>query len=159
MSAQEQKAPSDLIRRSDRVQISIAVEAVGTDLHRGRPFCQRGQTVVVSRHGAAIALNYALVTDQELTIRCLNTGKEAEARVIGLIFSPGNGLVYGMAFLNDAANPWCIDFPALTSADEELGRILLECRMCRAYRVAHLDEIEMQVFETNQGIQQFCKAY
>ena len=58
------------IRRSDRVPISIPIEAIGLDLVRGRPFCEKGKTILVSRHGAAIALSYALATDQELTIRC-----------------------------------------------------------------------------------------
>lgn len=144
-------------RRTDRIHISIPVEAIGTDFHRGRPFCQKGRTLIVSRHGAAVVLNFALATDQELTIRCLNTRKEAEARVVGLISGPGNDLVYGLAFLNAEANPWDIEFPSLMG-DEGFGRILLQCRVCQAYRVVHLNEIEIQVFEANESIQQFCKS-
>ena len=144
-------------RRTDRVQISIPLEVMGTDLATGRPFCQRGCTSAVSRNGAAIVLNYALSTYQELTIRCLSTNKEAEARVVGLISGPGHELVYGVALLSTAANPWGIDFPTLTG-DEGFGRALLQCQVCQTRRVVHLNEIEVQVFETNQGIHQFCKA-
>jgi len=152
------ETPADVARRSDRVQMSIPIEAIGIDYNRGRPFCHRGQTLAVSRHGAAIVLNYALATDQELTIRCVDTKKEAVARVVGIISGAGNDLVYGVAFLNVEANPWGIEFPPLTGAEEGLGRILLACRMCQAHRVFHLNEIELQVFETNQGTQQFCQS-
>jgi PilZ domain-containing protein len=158
MDSQKQTIAPEGVRRSDRVQISIPIEAIGTDLHRGRVFCQRGQTLAVSRHGAAIILNYALATDQELTIRCLDTNREAEARVVGLMSGPGKDLVYGVAFLNPGANPWGIEFPSGKGSEEGFGRILLECRLCQAYKVFHLNEIEIQVFEANQSIQQFCKA-
>jgi hypothetical protein len=131
---------SDGARLTDRVQISIPVEAIGTDLNTGYSFCERGCTSVVSRDGAAIVLNYALAIDQELTIRCLETNKEAEARIVGLISGPRNDLVYGVVFLNAEANPWGIEFPTLTG-DEGFGRILLECRLCQAYRVVQLNEI------------------
>jgi hypothetical protein len=148
---------SDGTRRTDRVQISIPIEAYGTDLKRGRSFCQKGRTSLVSRHGAAIVLNYALATDQELTIRCLETNMEAEARVLGLISGPANDLVYGVALLKAEANPWGIEFPTLTG-DEGFGRILLECRVCGIYKVVHLDEIEIQILEANQSIPQFCRS-
>jgi PilZ domain len=147
----------DGTRSADRVQIAIPIEAIGTDLNRGRPFCHKGRTSVVSPHGAAIVLNYALATDQEFTIRCLNTNKEAEARVVGLISGPGNDLVYAVAFLSPEANPWGIEFPALTGSDD-FGRVLLQCRVCQGYRVVQLNEIEIEVLEANQSIQQFCKS-
>jgi hypothetical protein len=149
--------PSDGPRRSDRVQISIPIEAIGTDYQRGWPFCQKGRTLTISQYGAAIVLNYALATDQELTIRCVDTSKEAVARVVGLISGPGKDLVYGVTFLSDGANPWSIEFPTLTGTDEGLVRILLGCCLCQTHKVVHLKSIELQVFEANQSIQQFCK--
>ena len=113
--------------------------------------------MTISRHGAAIALNCALGVDQELTVRCVDTGKEAVARVVGLIYSAGKAFVYGVAFLDVVANPWGIEFPALTGADEGFGRILLRCPRCQTSKVVHLNEIELQVFEANKSIQQFCK--
>ena len=153
-----QTAPPDVLRRSDRIEIPIPVEAIGADLTRGQTFCQKGETLAVSRHGAAIVLNYALATNQGLTIRCLNTNEEAEARVVGLISGPRKDLVYGVAFVNPASNPWGIEFPTLTGSDDGLARILLACRLCSAQQVAHLNEIEIQVFDANHTIQQFCKA-
>ena len=149
--------PADGTRCTDRVEISVPIEVFGTDLKRGRPFRHTGHISVVSRHGAAIVLNYALATDQELTIRCLETNIETEARVLGLISGSTRDLVYGVMFLNTEANPLGIEFPALTGS-EGFGRVLLECRTCEIYKVVHLDEIEIQILETNQSIAKFCKA-
>jgi len=154
----KQTTSSDILRRSDRVEISIPIEAIGMDLTRGQGFCRKAETLAVSRHGAAIILNYALGTNQELTIRCLTTNEEAEATVVGLISSPGKDLVYGIAFVNPAANPWGIEFPTLTGSDDGLARILLACRLCSAQKIVHLNEIEIQAFEANQTIRQFCNA-
>ena len=88
----------------------------------------------------------------------VGTVEEAEARVVGLISGPRKDLVYGVAFVNPASNPWGIEFPTLTGSDDGLARILLACRLCSAQQVAHLNEIEIQVFDANHTIQQFCKA-
>jgi hypothetical protein len=147
-------------RRSDRIDLSLPIEAIGTDLNRGRPFCEKGKTTLISRYGAAIALQYALATDQELTIRCLGSKREAEVRVVGLIAGEGQGnqLIYGVAFLDPALNPWNVEFPSLTDADEILARALLQCHLCQVREVVHLNEIEIQVFEANRRIHRFCKA-
>ncbi len=152
----KQTTASNTPRRSDRIEISIPIEVRGTDLTRGREFCQKAETLAVSRHGAAIILNYALATHQELTIRCLTTNEEAEARVIGLLSSSRKDLVYGVAFVDPASNPWGIEFPTLTGSEDGLVRILLACRLCSTEKVIHLEEIEIEVFEANQAIQQFC---
>ena len=146
------------IRRSDRVPISIPIEAIGMDLVRGRPFRERGKTILVSRHGAAITLSYALATDQEMTIRCPDLNTEAEARVVGLIGAESKELIYGVALLDPASTPWNIDFPALTGSEEVLARILMLCSSCQTLEVMHLDEIDVQVFEANRRIQRFCKT-
>jgi hypothetical protein len=143
-------------RRSDRVRICIPIEAVGVDLVRGRPFSEKGKTILISRHGAAISLKYALATDQEFTIRCPRTRQEAEARVVGLVSEQSKELIYGVAFIDPASNPWKVHFPALTGSDEILARLLMQCNVCQTLEVVHLDEIELEVFEANRRIQRFC---
>jgi hypothetical protein len=146
----------DAARRSDRVQVSLSIEVIGTDYQRGQPFCHAGRTVTVSLHGAAIALNYALAADQEFTVRCIDTGQEAVARVVGPLYREGETFVYGVGFVDTAVNPWGIEFPATDTGG--LGRALLACRGCQTAKVFHLNEIELQVFSANESIQQFCKS-
>jgi hypothetical protein len=151
-----QTTSSNTLRRSDRIEISISVEVSGTDLSSGREFCQQAETLAVSRHGAAIILNYGLATHQQVTIRCLTTNEEAEAKVIGLLSSSLKDLVYGVAFVDPASNPWGIEFPTLTGSEDGLVRMLLVCRLCSTEKVVHLEEIEIEVFDAHQAIQQFC---
>ena len=119
---------------------------------------KKGKTTTVSRHGAAIVLNYALATDQELAIRCLGNNREAAVRVVGLIAGEGKELIYGVAFLNPESNPWEIEFPTLIGAADTVGRTLLQCSSCQANEVVHLNEIEIEVIEANRRIQRFCKG-
>lgn len=143
---------------TDRLQISIPIEAIGTDLTGRGVFCQRGQTLAISRHGAVIALGYALATDQEMTIRRLDTNSEADARVIGLISNEGADLVYGVSFLDPTTNLWDKGFPAVIGSDQSSTRMVLECLLCQAHKTFELNEIEVRVFRTNQQIQQFCHS-
>ena len=145
-------------RRSDRVEISLPIEVSGTDPKKNQSFRQRGQTLVISRHGAAVILQVPLATNQQITVHCQTTNKKAEARILGLMPGQEKAFVYGIAFLNAAANPWDIDFPNLTGNEDVLSRLLLECRVCRSQKIVHLSEIEVQSFEATQSIRRLCKT-
>lgn len=128
------------------------------ELSTGQTFCKETETRVVSRHGASIVLKAALLIDDEITIRCLSTNEEARCKVVGLIKRPEGELIYGIAFVEPDVNPWGIEFPALTGAESGLSRMLLVCGNCQAREVAHLNEIEMEVFEANRSLQRFCRS-
>jgi hypothetical protein len=149
---------SSRLRRSDRIEVSIPIEVIGMDITKGSNFVLETETLTVSRHGGAIFLNCTLATSQELTIRCLSTNEEADAKVVGLMCGPWKRPVYGVAFIDSEVNPWCIEFPPLTGSDDGFARALLGCRSCPAQKVFHLNEIEILVFEANRSIQQFCKG-
>ena len=144
-------------RRSDRIDIVMSIEVIGVELSTGQTFCKGAETRVVSRHGAAIVLNVALSIDDEITVRCLATNEEAKCRVVGLVNQLGTELVYGIAFVEPNVNPWGIEFPGLSGPDTGLARVLLACPSCQNQEVVYLNEIEMQVFETNRTLQRFCR--
>ena len=52
-----------------------------------------------------------MVAEQELTLRVLETGQEAEVRVVGEIGKEGEMYTYGLAFLNEALDFWRMEFP------------------------------------------------
>jgi hypothetical protein len=144
-------------RRSDRIDLAMPIQVIGMELSTGQTFCKETETRVVSRHGAAIALSAALSIDDEITVRCLATNEEAKCRVVGLIKHPGTELVYGIAFVEPNVNPWGIEFPELSGPDTGLARALLTCRSCQNHEVVYLNEIEMQVLETNGSLQRYCR--
>ena len=73
---------AESIRRSSRIPKQVAILIVGSDFE-GKVFSEKTKTVVLSRHGAGIISEYKLSAEQELIIRCLDTNKEAEVRVVG----------------------------------------------------------------------------
>jgi hypothetical protein len=143
-------------RRSDRIEMAIEVEATGLDV-QGRTFHEAAVTSSISRHGAVIALQAKLGRDQELILRSLKNSKEADVRVLGLIGIKENAHVYGVALVNPAVDLWGVHFPVLNGEEEPLTRLVLQCGTCEEREVAHFNEIEMRVFETNHEIRRFCR--
>lgn len=143
-------------RRSDRIVHVMPIRVYGNDVS-GEAFEEEGQTSVLSRHGAAILLKRSLSPEQFLALQRCDKPKETEARIVGLIEHTGETYLYGVAFLDNTADLWEIDFPAPSESDAAVGRILLECRHCASRELVYLDEFEAEVFEVNRTIFRDCK--
>ncbi len=143
-------------RRSDRIASAIPIEILGTDIS-GEYFVQRAETVVLSRHGAAILVNRRLAPTQEMVIRHLEDNREAEFRVVGQIGQREGGHVYGIAFLDQNVDFWGIVFPPTAPAEQAVGRALLQCGGCGNREVTYLNEFELEVFQANRIITLHCK--
>lgn len=143
------------IRRSDRVTVTVAVEVNGTDAS-GQDFFDAAETVVVSRHGAAILVTRKLVPEQELYLRNRENNREAEVRVIGQISSHERGGVYGVTFTDAKVNLWDIEFPPLAESEAAAARLVLECAACKAREVVYLNELEAEVFEAGGALKRRC---
>lgn len=143
-------------RQSDRVNLAIPIEVIGSDA-LGAQFFQIAETSVLSRRGATIVLNRKLVPEQEITIRCIKSARESDARVVGMTGQLGADFVYGVALLNAPVDFWDVQFPAL-SEDDQAIRVLLSCNGCGRHEISLLDEVELQVLDTNASLQRYCKA-
>lgn len=143
-------------RRSDRIELRFRISVSGTDA-MGRAFLEEGQTLVVSRHGAKIALRRPLVPEQELSLRCVETEKEAVVRVVGQIGEGPEGMYYGVEILDPGLDLWGIQFPPLADSEKAVSRVLLECLHCRARELAYLNEFEAEVFEVNRTLSRACQ--
>ncbi len=97
-------------RRSGRIVIELPIQISGTDVN-GIGFSVLTQTLMLSRYGAKILLEKALVEGQEINISCPGNQKEAEARVVGLFAKESEGYSYGIEFLGQESNYWDISFP------------------------------------------------
>jgi hypothetical protein len=120
-------------------------------------FVEETCTLVLGRHGAKILLTRTLLPDQEISIRCLETGKESLARVVGRIGGDEEGSYYGIELLEPEAGIWGIEFPAADEAELAVGRVLLECVSCHAQELAYLDEFALEVLLANQRLSRPCK--
>jgi len=112
--------------------------------------------VVISRHGAKIITRFKMGRDQELVVRCLPTGKESAARIVGELGQSPEGYSYGVEFLDPQVTIWDIEFPSISGAEQAAGRTLLECGRCGARELAYLDAMEVEVLEHGQGLSRPC---
>jgi len=144
------------MRRSARIPKELAILLTGSDMD-GKVFSEQTKTVVLSRHGAGIISGYKLSPEQELIIRCVDSDKEAEIRVVGQIATHSNGYTYGVAFVDSHLDFWGVEFPPLSESDRQASIVWLECSSCKRHeKVAHSD-LEADVYTINDGLVKYCK--
>jgi hypothetical protein len=148
--------PPGGLRRSGRIPKQIAIILSGSDTE-GKGFSEETKTLVLSRHGASILSQHKLVPEQEMFIRCLDTNKEGEVRLVGEIGQREDGYIYGMAFVDPKINFWSMEFPPPTTPEKAPSSIWLECSGCHIRESATLDVLEQDVYAVNQGIVRYCK--
>ncbi len=144
------------VRRSSRIPKEIAILLVGSDVE-GKVFSEHAKTVLLSRHGAGIVSKNVLSAEQELILRRLDTGKEAEVRVVGQLGSHGETYTYGVAFTNPEVDLWDIQFPPMTESERKESRVLLQCSGCKACEIVQHSDLESDVYLVNEGIVRFCE--
>lgn len=152
-------------RQSERISLALPIQVSGTNFF-GDPFRCEGMTEVVSQHGARIRLLQKLSSNQEIVIRCTESGKKAVARVVSSVNGTSNGKsngkskenVYGVMLKDPQAHPWGINIPPRGDSAGAVGRIVMECTVCHTRELAYLDGFELEVLESNETIARFCKC-
>lgn len=81
------------VRRSGRISKQLPILLLGTDTS-GRVFSEETRTLVLSRHGAGIVARNKFAPDEVLTLRLLDSGREAEIRLVGQLGEHPRGKVY-----------------------------------------------------------------
>jgi hypothetical protein len=112
--------------------------------------------VLVSRHGAKIILDHDRVPTGELSVGCLNTNKEAEARLVGFMGEEAEGPSYGIEFIDQEINVWDIVFPPLEESGKAVARTLLRCQRCGMAQLAYLNETEAIIFQFREYVPRPC---
>ncbi len=143
-------------RRSERVWTLLTIGIAGED-GTGRAFVEEARTAAVSRHGAMIVTDRKLFPNQEISVRCVRTGKEASARVVGTIRREPAQSFYGIELQGDAAGFWGIEFPPPGDPETTVGRILLQCGVCKTQEVTYLNDFELEVLEANESLSRRCR--
>jgi len=144
------------VRSSGRIPKEIPILLIGSDLD-GRVFSEHTKTVVLSLHGAGLISTHKLSPEQELVLRWPEHNKEAEIRVVGQLGSNDRHHTYGVAFLDSNLNFWGMNFPPITPAEMEAGRMSLVCNACKTLERVDDSGIEADICATNEGVIRFCK--
>jgi len=148
------------LRRSDRVSLTLLLEASGKDGH-GKEFKDPARTLLVNRTGGVIILGRELGPGQEIHIRRqapTESHRQGQVRVIGQFGQQKDGSLYGVEIVDPALDLWGVEFPEMTESAEAVARMLLECTYCRGREVVYLNEFDLRGFEANRGIARHCKA-
>ena len=148
------------IRRSDRVSLTLLLEALGTDSH-GQSFSAPTRTLQINQTGAVVVLDRELNTNQNIHLKrksAAESHREADVRVVGQFGREKDGFLYGVEILPRQNDLWGVEFPPIATSEEAVARMLLECSYCRAREVVYLNELDLRGFETNRGIARHCKV-
>jgi hypothetical protein len=148
------------LRSSDRVSVTLLLEASGTDQH-GKEFKEPARTLLINRGGAVIVLERELVPEQQIHLRRRTPSeahRQSPARVVREIGRGREGYLYGVAILCNEIDLWGVAFPSIAESTEAVAKMLLECSQCRVREVVYLKEPELRAFETNRGIARQCKT-
>jgi len=151
---------SDPVRRSDRVSLTLLLEASGID-GQGKEFKGPARTLLINRTGAVIVLDRDLAPEQHIHLqrRAPNeTHRQSNVRVVGQFGRQKDGFLYGIEVPDSSVDLWGVEFPEAADSLEAVARMLVECSYCRSREVVHLNELELRAFETNRGIARHCRV-
>jgi hypothetical protein len=142
-------------RRSGRVSLAVPILIIGSNAE-GRVFSEETHTVVVSLHGAGIVSQNKLIAEQELTLRSMETRREAEVRVVGEIAQQGSMHTYGVAFLDERLDFWEMEFPPGPAWDNRPATLVLECGGCKCTVELANGDFEYDICAIHGGLARFC---
>jgi hypothetical protein len=148
------------LRRTDRVSLTLLLEASGSDSH-GQEFKEPARTLLINRSGAVIVFERELAPEQQIHIQrraASESHRAGDVRVVGQFGRQKDGYLYGIEILDSGVDLWGIDFPPIAESAEAVARMLLECNHCRSREVVHLNELELRTFETNRGTARHCRT-
>ena len=145
-------------RQSDRVFLTLAIRVLGSR-GRGKEFVEEGQTIDISRQGAAVKVERELFAGEIVKIQRLDgVGKEVMARVVGRVARGPEGQVFGLTILDpQPVNPFGIFFPPLLELDKAVLRALLRCVACERTEVTYLDECDADLLLCHHYICRLCE--
>lgn len=146
-------------RRSDRITITLSVEATGID-SENRPFIDTATTIVLNRDGALLSLQRELQVGQTISLRrrlADGTKREVKARVIVKEKNTADEAAYGVSFVDAKTDFWGIEFPSRAQVAGAMVRLLVECTHCHSQELAYLGRRELKEFETHRIFARQCR--
>jgi hypothetical protein len=145
-------------RQGDRVSLTLPLRISGIR-GRDKEFSAEGETVDISRQGAAVKVDRELFAGEIIKVQRLDgVGKEVMALVVGCVARGPEGHVFGLKTLDPVvASPWGIVFPAISDTDKAVLRALLRCVVCDRTEVTYLDECEADLLLCHHYLCRLCE--
>lgn len=147
--------PYEKSRRSGRISKQVPISLIGSDA-TGKVFTEETHTVVLSLHGAGIVSRHKLLAEQELTLRSLESGREADIRVVGEIGTQDKMHTYGAAFRDEQLDFRQIEFLSPPDEEEERPPLFLQCNSCHSPITIENGDFEFDVCTIHGGLVRYC---
>ena len=97
-------------RRSKRIELSVSV-LVHRPRGEGPQFYENTRTLVVSAHGALVALKGMVAPKQRLLLQNTTTGQQEECRVVSVIKDMTGPPTVAVEFTKPSPSLWRVAFP------------------------------------------------
>ena len=149
-------------RRSDRVSLTLLLEASGKDINE-QEFTVPARTMQINRdRGGDPAGSRPAARPAHSKFGGM-APPEAHRHTAGAhrgAIRAAERKVSSTAwrFWSTQSDIWNIEFPPIAESEEAVARMLLECTYCRSREVVYLNELELRGFETTRGIARLCKT-
>jgi len=143
--------------KTDSISASIPVHVSWTD-RNGKSLSSDARTVSISRAGATIVLAQKLDPPQEIRIRDVEASKESCARVLGVVGGDFEWRIYGVVFVDAAADFWGKELPSTLAQESGRPKVCLECASCSRRAIVSLNDIEDEVLKTRQLTNRMCET-
>ena len=98
------------VRRSQRIDLNVPV-VVHRPASEGRQFYESTQTLVVSAHGALVALTDMVAPRQKLLMQHRDSGEQQECRVVSVKSDRTGPPKVALEFTRPAPSFWRLAFP------------------------------------------------
>ncbi len=143
--------------RMDSISASIPIHVSWTD-RNGKSLSSDARTVSISRAGATIVLAQKLDPPQEIRIRDVEASRESCARVLGVVGGDFEWRIYGVVFVDAAADFWGKELPPDLPAETGRPKVCLECASCSRRAIVSLNDIEDEVLKVRQLTNRMCET-
>jgi len=114
------------------------------------------RTLAVNRNSATVVLTQPLGDAQEIGVCRVGEGREAPARVVGLIGTQSDERIYGILLTDSTAAPWNAESAHTGEPDVPDTEYLLECAACLSCEPILLNEVQTTVLEARRVIRLLC---
>ncbi len=142
-------------RRSDRILAPLRIHVSGLNAS-SKPFEEDTVTINVNEHGACISLQHQVVPEQRITIKNLETGIEAQFRVVGELRQVfGSRREWGVECLTPECNIWGLVFGPPPEGVQP--KVLICCAACKNGALGSISSIEYDVLLFTGQISRHCE--
>jgi hypothetical protein len=91
-------------------------------------------------------------------MRVVESGREAEIKLVGRLGEDARSYVYGVAFCDENLDFWQIEFPPASEPHPRAPGVDLECCFCNERVQVQQNEIESDVLLTSQTVLRYCQS-